>query len=292
MYNEMTTLRELVQEGQLSATTQQIFSNAKVNTIGQIGYGSPYYLGWLQTPGMTWAVYEEIMDLFTRMHYERSLSDPAKRDLQFANLSNHLQYELDTLFEVTFSDSDLYNHLQSQGLTVEKLHNAAIHSPYALLRLVRDFDYKQNALLRRYYRNYLCCDFYAVRNDCYAQVRDIYMQRRALFPHRWTKLFPEEIVAFFFNGKLRSMGEAQFPAFVESMQYIPQGLAFQQECISDFKQLMLLFLKPAEVYYQLAGNRYREETIHSMMSIVEEFLSHYLQKLYQWLNEDDEYDTY
>lgn len=291
MYTEMTTIKELTNKGMLSANTQMILNNANVHTLGELSYDNPYCLSWQQLPGMNWDVYNDIMDLFIRLDTEKALANPQLKASQYENLPKRFQSELDANYDVAFDDMELFTYLIEHGMTVEKLHNGAINSPYAILRLVRDFDFAENTLMRRYLRDYLNCEIYAMRNDCYSQVREIYAMRQTLIPQKFMNLSPEEILAFFMRGKLKQFIYDDYHSFINVIYKEPIYAEIQKKFIQTPNDLVLLFQKPQEAFHRLVGKQYEKETINNLMSYVDETYFHLSDQIKDWLD-DDECDPY
>ena len=100
----MTTIEELVNKGWISQAYREFLESVHVKTAGDIGYGRAYNRSWLMLPGLTWQVYEEILDSFTRMDMENAEQDETKRRLFYDQLPDDLKQRLDVNFDGDIDD--------------------------------------------------------------------------------------------------------------------------------------------------------------------------------------------
>ena len=265
MYNEFTTISELMSKGWISTKTMRILSDANIQNVGQIGYGNPYGHAWLAVPGLTWDAYEDIMDSFARMDLANAENDPEKRALFFDRLPQDLQYRLDANFECGTQEEAL-DFLSALGSTTEKWHNAAISGPYALMRLNRKFDLRQNTNLRATVLKYLDDDVYADTNDIYAQVRERYAIRRATLKSYGPVLSWDEINQFHLEGALKAR---LLKLYVEFLDDWPRPI--NPEIQLSLKTVITLFEKPDSAYPRLLNHPLTPEELYDWTSLVGDF---------------------
>ena len=261
----MTTIEELVNKGWISKASEEFLESVNVKTAGDIGYGRAYNRSWLMLPGLTWQVYEEILDSFTRMDMETAEQDETKRRLFYDQLPDDLKQQLDVNFDGDIDD-EAFAYFLNIGMTVEKFHNTIISGPYTLMRMYKQFDLRQNSNLRETILTYLDDEIFVDDEDIYAEVREIYAIRRAALKSFDSILCWDEIGQFFLYGEVRDGIQILYDGYMEDYPHP----AVKEGSLS-LERLLSLFNKPRTTFLSLIDGNMPPETQDEWLSWIYQF---------------------